>query len=440
LQDEDDLENNDDNDSFAFATTSTAIADKEDEEEAGLEGDGESWKAGIDELLNPTTSVARRQIILSELINSNQDIRDDVLTALRDRKIDPLLTPNAKKVQDGTRAVARQLASDILPSIAKSASDVNGGRSMIPQPSDVTKVGSKILSALSNQVQKNFENLQEDLSNPVERIPQRIEKQTSGVVTEVQNVFSETPVGLQEPPYRVVKRMKDYEIRDYEEYTVATTTIMGDREWVGEPVMKSPTNVATNGAAFNTLAAYLFGANREGTVMEMTTPVTTTSWGEMRFYLSPPPPSSLYPDPLESSSKYETGSVELKVVPEARLAVKRFTGFVTDGEISRQKDALVAALTLDGLYEMDVPHGEPITHVIFQYNPPYTVPVIRRNEIAIPIRKISSEYDEDIVSSTLLETEWSTASNGSSDETTKTTTTDGDDHGGTMDDVSPSDY
>jgi SOUL heme-binding protein len=304
-------------------------------------------------------------------------------------QIDGLLTPTGKKLQAGSQTVARQIANDILPNLAASRAPPNPA-SLLPDPDDLSKVGSRILNALGNQVQRNFELLQGDLANPM-RIPQRISRQTSDLVAEARNVFAETPEGLQEPPYTLVATTESYEIRDYQGYSVASTSmgkagrdvILGD---ASEDTVAAGTNLADSGAAFNTLAAYLFGANKEGESMDMTTPVTTTSWGEMRFYLSTPKDIPAPLDDLSSGSLYETGAVTILDIPPARLAVKKFTGFVTEGEITRQKDALLSALMMDDV-DIDVAHGDPISHVIFQYNPPYTLPILRRNEIAVAVRR-----------------------------------------------------
>ena len=47
----------------------------------------ESWQQRLETLLDPTTSFAKRQVLLSELISSNDDIRNSVAAALRDRKV-----------------------------------------------------------------------------------------------------------------------------------------------------------------------------------------------------------------------------------------------------------------------------------------------------------------------------------------------------------------
>jgi hypothetical protein len=73
------------------------------------------------------------------------------------------------------------------------------------------------------------------------------------------------------------------------------------------------------------------------------------------------------------------------------------------GEIARQKESLLAALNFDQV-ELDgdcIAHGQTVGHVIFQYNPPYTIPVLRRNEIAVPV---AAEYNDDV------KDEWTLAS------------------------------
>ncbi len=75
--DEDDLFNSDSsrsNGSTVFNSNSDVYAEK-------------TWQESIEELLDPTTPLAKRQILLTDLLNSNENIRDDVLAALRERKV-----------------------------------------------------------------------------------------------------------------------------------------------------------------------------------------------------------------------------------------------------------------------------------------------------------------------------------------------------------------
>lgn len=327
-------------------------------------------------------------------------------------QIDPLLTPTQRKIQDGTRAVVRQVTNDILPSIAQTVRNTdsisfNGLSNAIvdtirsPPSDDITKIGNRIFNAFNTQLQQNIQTLTGDMMNP-SRIPQRITQQTEDILKEIQNVFSETPIGLQEPKYSIIYTTDNYEVRDYEGYYVATTNIAtttnnnDSKNTNNYNNDKGIMSITEQGAAFNTLAAYIFGANQQKLVMDMTTPVTMTMTGEMRFYVNVDIP----PEPLKQDESYNiytttnNQKICIQYIPSALLAVRRFTGFVTDGEISRQKNTLLTSITFDSQYiELDIPHGSTVGHVIFQYNPPYTIPIVRRNEIAVPVVLVQ-QYDD----------------------------------------------
>ena len=144
-------------------------------------------------------------------------------------------------------------------------------------PTVVPKIGSRVLNAISNQAQNNLKEFQEDLKagDPLRSIS-RIQE----FANEAKNVFAETPDGLVGPAYRVLSRGEGYEIREYDSYTVASTSMSK----VDEPYTMD--DLASGGEAFNALAAYLFGANEKKEVMEMTTPVTTTKNGDKLRFIS----------------------------------------------------------------------------------------------------------------------------------------------------------
>ena len=66
-------------------------------------------------------------------------------------------------------------------------------------------------------------------------------------------------------------------------------------------------------------------------------------------------------------------------------------GYIAENTIESIQKAL--DLNVDGI-EIDVPHASVVPHVIFQYNPPYTIPILRRNEIGIPVR-LEAKAEED---------------------------------------------
>mmetsp|Transcript_14569 Transcript_14569/g.40373 ORF Transcript_14569/g.40373 Transcript_14569/m.40373 type:complete len:500 (-) Transcript_14569:160-1659(-) len=416
------LDDDDDRDNAPAATGNSHESDRV--HSSGGSSSSSSWQDNLESLLWPTTPLAQRSAKLRDLLDANRDIRDSVQTALRDGTLDPLLTPTGKRLRDGSRAVARQLTSDILPDLVQppqrhgnrnnndndnNNDNNNNNRPFLPPvpglpgvtPQDLQTVGGRIVQGLQRRFQTDWQALQDDLRrDPFRSIPQRLTQQSRAVFT---GAFAETPSGRAELPYTVVERRADYEIRDYDAYHVASTNIISDvveesRSTTtaaaaaaaedgrpGDPKEDTTVSLLQYGAAYNTLAAYVLGANKPGVTLELTTPVITVSTGELRFYIHTNIPEPLEQD--ETTNVFEApGRIWIQSVPPARLAVRRFSGFATKGEVARQKQSLLASLSLDAdRVELDVPHGSTVPHVVLQYNPPYSVPVLRRNEIAVAV-------------------------------------------------------
>ncbi len=183
--------------------------------------------------------------------------------------------------------------------------------------------------------------------------------------------------GTEEPRYSVAERLGDVEIRRYAPRLAAETTVSGDA-------------TAARGEGFRRLAGYIFGANQGRTRIEMTAPVaqsTAARSGEriamtapvaqapteagwvIRFFL----PAGLADAPVPNDAR-----VRIVPVPAETVAVLRFSGLATDAAIANQRAALLAALSGTRWR----PAGEPVT---WFYDPPWTLPPLRRNEVAVPV-------------------------------------------------------
>jgi hypothetical protein len=126
---------------------------------------------------------------------------------------------------------------------------------------------------------------------------------------------------------------------------------------------------------FNVLASYLFGSNNESRSMSMTTPVLTSyerDSYEMAFVLPSMLTSNTAPRPTDPA-------VYIRDILPDRVAAREFPGIATDGEIRRQRTALEAALARDG----ELYNAKSIR--VLQYNPPYTLPWLRRNELVVSL-------------------------------------------------------
>ncbi|KAG6640596.1 hypothetical protein CIPAW_09G014600 [Carya illinoinensis] len=188
--------------------------------------------------------------------------------------------------------------------------------------------------------------------------------------------------------FTVLSRTDRYEIREVEPYFIAET------------IMPGKTGFDFNGASqsFNVLAEYLFGKNTTKEKMEMTTPVLTRkgqSVGEKMEMTTP-----VITKRLEDQDKWQMSfvmpskyganlpvpkdpSVRIKEVPRKITAVLAFSGFATDEEVKRRESKLREALKSDRQFQIK----EGATVEIAQYNPPFTLPFQRRNEIALEVER-----------------------------------------------------
>ncbi|KAM7468262.1 hypothetical protein LguiB_015824 [Lonicera macranthoides] len=193
---------------------------------------------------------------------------------------------------------------------------------------------------------------------------------------------------LETVKFQILSRKDQYEIRELEPYFIAETTMPGKYGF------------DFNGASqsFNVLAEYLFGKNTKREKMEMTTPVftrKTQSDGEKMEMTTPVITKKLEDqDKWQMSfvmpSKYGSNlplpqdpSVSIKEVPRKTVAVVAFSGFVTDEEVKRRESTLRNALKNDSQFQ--VKEGASVE--VAQYNPPFTLPFARRNEIALEVER-----------------------------------------------------
>ncbi|XP_065855325.1 heme-binding-like protein At3g10130, chloroplastic isoform X6 [Euphorbia lathyris] len=167
-----------------------------------------------------------------------------------------------------------------------------------------------------------------------------------------------------------------------------------------EALMTGKTGFDLNGASrsFNVLAEYLFGKNTTMEKMEMTTPVVTRKiqpYGEKMEMTTPVitkktenqetwQMSFVMPSKYGANLPYpKDPSVRIKEVPKKVVAVVAFSGFVTDEDVKQRESKLRNALKNDTNFR--VKEGASVE--VAQYNPPFTLPFTRRNEIALEVER-----------------------------------------------------
>ncbi len=191
-------------------------------------------------------------------------------------------------------------------------------------------------------------------------------------------------MAYESPDYQVASRVGEIEIRDYAPYLVAETTVAGTLESAGNQ-------------GFRVLAKYIFGANRggkriamtspvtqeeaEGTKIAMTTPVTQERAGDrfqVRFMMPSDYSAETLPVPTDAR-------IAIREVPPRTLAAIRYSGTWSKRNYDKHLDELYATLRSQGL--------EPVGHPIWaRYNPPFTPWFLRRNEILTEFREFDDAH------------------------------------------------
>jgi len=176
-------------------------------------------------------------------------------------------------------------------------------------------------------------------------------------------------------PYEVVEEKDGYEIRQYDDMIIAEAT-----------VTNSFRGALNDG--FRAVGGYIFGDNETGEEIAMTTPVFHHAAGDAAEGNEERPYTIAFVMPAEYAMddlpQPENSLVEVKEMPGERFAALRFSGFGTERAFTRKIDQLQQKLEADGVRFDPVP-------LLAQYNPPWTLPMFRRNEVLFRLTEAEAE-------------------------------------------------
>ena len=180
-----------------------------------------------------------------------------------------------------------------------------------------------------------------------------------------------------EPAHKVMSKNEGYEVREYAGYLVAETAVSG------------PWKDALN-EGFRRLFSYISGNNEGRSKVAMTAPVLSgkpekvamtapvlqeagTGDEQIVSFIAP----AAYT--METIPAPKDPRVRIRQVPAFTAAVLRYGGWTDPGKIEGKTEELRSLLARDG--------RTPIPPFLSaQYNPPWTIPPFRRNEIIVRIR------------------------------------------------------
>lgn len=177
-----------------------------------------------------------------------------------------------------------------------------------------------------------------------------------------------------EPAYTVVRSDGDFEIRDYGALA-AVATPMADSQRAAFGRLFDYISGENKGATEIAMTAPVLQSAEAGTEIAMTAPVLQ-SFGadgerEMVFVLTDEYTAATAPEPADPN-------VRIADIPPRRVAVYRFSGSFSDNAIADATETLQQWISDQSLSPVGLPESAG-------YNPPWTLPPFRRNEVLIPI-------------------------------------------------------
>ena len=195
-------------------------------------------------------------------------------------------------------------------------------------------------------------------------------------------------MAIEEPSYQVLKQLEHFELRQYESQLIAEVTVQG-----------SLSEASNKG--FRLVADYIFGNNQvsqassnqsekiamtapvviepQSSKIAMTAPVVVEKKGaseQQQWILYFVMPKSYRMDNLP---KPNNPQVQIKEIKNKKVAVIRFSGWVDEEKLADRTAELQTWMKQEQLIAI----GEP---QLARYNPPWTLPWWRRNEVFIPVQ------------------------------------------------------
>lgn len=182
---------------------------------------------------------------------------------------------------------------------------------------------------------------------------------------------------VETPNYEMVTAENNIEVRRYKPMIVAEVQMNGERE-------------DAIGDGFRLLADYIFGNNiaqqdiamtapvqqQESTKIAMTAPVQQQQEGNA-WHVSFVMPSEYT---METLPKPVNERVTIKKIPAKTFAVITFSGTNSDDNVKDHENQLIKYVSANDLLVIGTPKYA-------FYNPPWTLPPMRRNEIMIEIQE-----------------------------------------------------
>jgi hypothetical protein len=207
--------------------------------------------------------------------------------------------------------------------------------------------------------------------------------------------LGEAAMAIEEPTFEIIEKAGNIEIRQYRPVIVAETFVNGDLD-------------SASNSGFRLIADYIFGNNQSmreaggkpSEKIAMTAPVSVEPAARSeKIAMSAPVSVEPQGDPVSGMmnskrwrvqftmpSEYSmttlpkprNSAVMIREVPGKRYAALVFSGFAGEAKAQQKADELLVWLKARNSRAIATPQ-------LARYNPPWTLPFLRRNEILVEI-------------------------------------------------------
>jgi hypothetical protein len=187
-------------------------------------------------------------------------------------------------------------------------------------------------------------------------------------------------MAIEEPKYSVLEKTPPFELRSYAPMILAEAQTEGTLD-------------EASSQGFRLIAGYIFGQNQVSEKIAMTIPVAVEEQSSKSAKIAMTTPVNIEPNAgkwtvsfvmpseytMESLPKPLNPRVQLRQIPAVKRAVIMFTGFNSENKVAEKTLELEEWMRSKNLQAVGVPR-------FARYNPPWSIPFMRRNEIMIDIR------------------------------------------------------
>ena len=187
-------------------------------------------------------------------------------------------------------------------------------------------------------------------------------------------------MATEEPKYSVLEKEPPFEIRSYAPLIIAEVQVDGDLD-------------EASSQGFRLIAAYIFGQNQVNQKIAMTAPVTVEDQVPKSAKIAMTAPVGIESNAgrwtvsfvmpaeysMETIPKPINPQVQLRQMPALKKAVIVFSGFYNAQKVAEKTLELEQWMRARNLSAAGAPN-------FARYNPPWTLPFMRRNEIMINLR------------------------------------------------------